>query len=181
MSGFTSADWESVPEYYLDGRSKVPFPDPDPEGTAKMWEEWKADRARRTALRVDAPVVDEDATDDVYKNHEPPVITLEAEEFDDPVSSLASYVKLACGNGWTLIELAHSQCFAKGKTIKSGARAGETHPDREIETQWMKIEKLGVGRAVVSYTIINGKTDSVYRSFNTLNLSDKDMKAAIKQ
>lgn len=171
--------WDDVPEVHLDGRTVLQYPDPAPESTAAMWEKWREDRADRDQLRGAAP--DEDAPDEVYKNHEPPVITLEAEEFDDPCGSLAGYVKLAHGNGWTLVELAHAGCTARGKIIKSGARMGQRHPDRAIDTQWVKLEKAGVGRAVISFTIINDKTDNVYRSFNGLaGRSDAEMKGIIK-
>lgn len=176
-----SFDWDSVPDVTLDGRSIVPYPDPDPEGTARMWERWNAERAERTAMRASSP--DEDAPPDVYRNYEPPAITMEAEEFDEPISALAGVLKLAVGAGWSIAELAHSTSEAAGKVIQSGTRAGERHPDRSTETQWVKLEKPGVGRAVVSYTIHNGKTDSTatYRSFNGLaGRSDAEMKSILK-
>lgn len=176
--GFASPDWDAVPDTYSDGRSILQYPDPDPEGTAAMWDKWRIERAAKIAIRDE--VVDEDAGDDVYKNHEPPVITSPAEEFDEPTKALAAFVKLAHASGWTLVELAHATCTARGKLVKSGARAGQRNTDREIETQWLKIEKAGVGRAVISYTIINGTTNGVYRSFNGLHPSDAEMKGIIK-
>lgn len=178
MQGFDSVDWDSVPDVTLDGRSLPSFPDPHPEFTAAVWERWRADQAERKAVHV--PEADE--ADDVYRNYEPPVVTMAAEEFDEPISSLGAYVKRAVSNGWTIVELAHSRSSAKGKVIKSGQRAGERHPDRSTETQWLKIEKPGVGRAVISYTIHNGKTDSTatYRSFNGSVRSDAEMKAIME-
>lgn len=176
--GFDSVDWDSVPEYYLDGRSKVPFPDPHPEFSAAVWDRWRADRV------PDEPIADVDGASDVYRNYEPPVITLEAEEFDEPIRPLATFVTLAHKSGWSIVELAHSRSFARGKIIQSGERAGERHPDRDTETQWLKIEKSGVGRAVISYTIHNGKAESqaTYRSFNGLaGRSDAEMKELIRQ
>lgn len=169
--------WGEVADVSLDGRSIVPYPDPHPEFTAAVWDRWRAERAARLATVVP----DENAGDDVYKNNEPPVITLEAEEFDEPCSALAGYVKLAHSSGWTIAELAHSKATARGKIIQSGERAGQSNPDWDIETQWLKIEKPGVGRAVVSYTLVNDKTYNVYRSFNGLaGRADKDMKELIK-
>lgn len=178
--GFDSNDpWSNTPGFTLDGRSTVPYPDPDPQGTAEMWRAWKVDRTARRAASSAVP--DEDAADDVFKNHEPPIITREAEEFDDPISALASWMKTAHANGWKLHEMSHAFCHAKGKMIKSGAKEGQFNPDREIETQWIKIEKSDVGRAVISYTIINGKTYSCYRSFNGLaGRSDAEMKEIVK-
>lgn len=173
--------WDDVPDVHLDGRTILAYPDPHPEFTAKVWDRWRADLAKRHALRDATP--DEDAGADVYKNHEPPVITLAAEEFDEPCSPLAAYVKLALQSGWDLVELAHSKCTARGKVIQSGQRAGSRHPDRDIETQWCKLAKPGVGRAIVSYVIINGKTESTstYRSFNGLaGRADAEMKGLIK-
>ncbi len=170
--------WDSVPNIYSDGRSMVPYPDPAPESTARMWAQWREEQAARKALRN--VEVDEDAADDVYKNHEPPVITQKAVEFDEPNRALGTYVKDAISGGWTLVELAHAKATARGKVIKSGAKAGQRNTDREIETQWMKVEKVGVGRAVVSYTIFNGKSNSVYRSFNGQVQGDKEMKAILK-
>ena len=178
MQGFDSIDWDSVPDVSLDGRSIPRFPDPHPEFTAAVWERWRADQAARKAVFVP----EADAGDDVYRNYEPPVITMAAEEFDEPISALGTYVKLALGSGWTLVELAHARSAARGKVIQSGQRAGERHPDRQTETQWIKLEKPGVGRAVISYTIHNGKTDSTatYRSFNGTVRSDADMKAILR-
>lgn len=178
MQGFDSVDWDSVPDVSLDGRSIPRFPDPHPEFTAAVWERWRADQAARKTVHVP----EADAADDVYRNYEPPVVTLAAEEFDEPVRPLAGFVKLAHEHGWNIVELAHARSSAKGKVIQSGQRAGERHSDRETETQWIKLEKPGVGRAVISYTIHNGKTDSTatYRSFNGSVRSDADMKAILK-
>ena len=171
--------WDSVPDVHPDGRSIIQYPDPAPESTAAMWDRWRQQQAERRAALSEIP--DEDAADEVYKNHEAPVITMEAEEFDDPCRSLGVWVKAAHQNGWTIVELAHSRCHAKGKVIKSGDREGQRNPDRGIETQWLKIEKSGVGRAVISYTIINGKNNGTYRSFNGIaGRSDADMKGILK-
>ena len=175
-----SFDWDAVPDMTGDGRSIVPFPDPDPEGTAKMWAAWREDHEQRTALRD--VVVDDDEPIEVYKNNEPPVITQSAEEFDEPCSALGSFIKLAHTHGWDIVEIAHSRATARGKVIKSGERAGQFNPDWDIETQWLKIEKAGVGRGVVSYTLVNDKTYNVYRSFNGLaGRSDAEMRGLIKQ
>lgn len=170
--------WDDVADVHLDGRTVLKYPDPDPDGTAAMWarlHEW------RDARRAEAAAAGAAQNDQVYRNHEKPVITQAAEEFDDPMRSLAGMVKLAHKNGWELVELAHAKCFARGKVLLSGERAGQRHPDREIETQWLKIQKSGVGRAVISYTIINGKADSssTYRSFNGEPMSDAGMKGVI--
>jgi hypothetical protein len=180
MAESASFDWDAVPDMTLDGRSIVPYPDPDPEGTAKMWDKWRADREERTAAPVSADD-DEDAAIEVYKNNHPPLITQSAEEFDEPCSALGSFVKLAHAHDWDIVELAHSRAAARGKVIKSGERAGESNPDWDIETQWLKVEKGGVGRGVVGYTLINGKTYKVYRSFNGLaGRSDAEMKSILK-
>lgn len=174
-----SNQWDSVPDVSLDGRSVVPYANPDPEGTALMWERWKADREVRVDARQAEP--DEDAGSDVYKNNEPPVITLAAEEFDEPCNALGSALKLAHSSGWTLVELAHSRATARGKVVKSGAREGQRNKDWDIDTQWIKLEKSGVGRAVISYTLVNGATYNVYRSFNGMaGKSDAEMKGILK-
>lgn len=179
MAESASFDWDSVPDMTLDGRSIPPYPDPDPEGTARMWEKWREDRARRAGSK--GAEADEDAAIEVYKNNEPPIILQGPEEFDEPCSALASFVKLGHANDWNLVELAHSTATARGKIIKSGDRAGESNPDWTIETQWVKIEKLGMGRAVISYTLVNGKTYKTYRSFNGLaGRSDAEMRELIK-
>lgn len=171
--------WDSVPDVTIDGRSIPPYPDPDPEGTAAMWARWKGERLE--LLRARNGIQDEDSADDVYKNNEPPVLTLEAEEFDDPCNALGSAIKLAHANDWQLVELAHSRATARGKVVKTGERAGQRNKDWEIETQWVKLEKVGVGRAVISYTLVNGTTYNVYRSFNGLaGRSDAEMKGLIK-
>ena len=171
--------WASVPDVSLDGRTILPYPDPDPVGTASMWARWKEERAIHKAGGV--VVSDEDGADDVYKNNEPPVTVLEAEEFDDPCNALGSAIKLAHANGWQLFELAHSRATARGKVVKTGERAGQRNKDWDIETQWVKLEKAGTGRAVISYTLVNGATYNVYRSFNGLaGRSDAEMKGLIK-
>lgn len=111
------------------------------------------------------------------------VVTQEAREFDEPCGPLASYVKLAHANGWTLVKLAHALSFAKGKPFKSGANEGAIRPDQNIETQWLFGEKPGVGRFVVAYTIVNDKVrgTSTYRRMNGIVRSDSELKAMIKQ
>jgi hypothetical protein len=163
--------WDAVPDIEVPRhlvRSKVPFPDPAPEMTARMWENLRA--ARHEAH--------EEEDDSEYAI----TITQEAEEFDDPISPLAAYVKLAHAKGWTIHTLAHSLAFARGKVFKSGANEGQPRADQNIETQWLFAEKPGTGRVVVSYEIVNGtpRGAGVYRRFNGKSYSDRELKAIIK-
>lgn len=175
-------NWDDVPDVTVDGRSMVPFPDPAPELTAAMWDRWRADRAaRRKAVAPQPEDGDEDASSP-FKGWEYPVITKPAEEFDEPCSSLGGWVKLAHASGWTLVELAHAFSTAKGKPFATGNKAGTIRGDRNMEIQWLKIEKAGVGRAVIAYPLNNGKTEGtrVYRSFNGQRYNDADMRKIVK-
>ena len=136
--------------------------------TARMWENL---RAARNATH-------EETSDEEYEI----TITETAEEFDDPIRALAGFAKLAHANGWTIHTLAHSRAFAKGKPFKTGANEGTSRPDQEIETQWLYLEKRGVGRISVGYEIVNGvvRGTGTTRRFNGRRYSDKDLKAIIK-
>jgi hypothetical protein len=163
--------WDSVPDIEVPRhlvRSKVPFPDPAPEMTARMWENLRAKRNE----------AHEEEDDSEYAI----TITEEAEEFDDPIRPLAAYAKLVHASGWTIHTLAHSRAFAKGKPVKTGENAGNSRPDQDIETQWLFAEKPGIGRVVVSYEIVNGtpRGAGVYRRFNGKSYSDRELKAIIK-
>lgn len=163
--------WDDVPDIELPRhliRSKVPFPDPDPEFTAAVWERL---RAARNASH-------EEVSDDEYEI----TVTHAAEEFDEPCKALATFVSLAHKNGWRIVNLAHAFAFAKGKPFKSGANEGQPRPDQNIETQWLYAEKEGVGRIAVSYTIVNGvaRGNMTVRGFNGARYSDRDFKAIIK-
>lgn len=173
-----SFSWGDVPDVRVDDRGNVIYEDPGAESTALMWDSW---REWRNARARAAKLAEEASQDSVFKNHETPTITLEAEEFDDPIPALARVVKLGVGSGFNIVELSHSKCHAVGKVIKSGERMGSRHPDRDIETQWVKLEKEGRGRALVSYTIVNDKVDSTatYRSFNGTVRSDAEMKTLL--
>lgn len=164
--------WDDVDDIVIaTPRTKVQYPSPDPEGEARMWAKVRADRLARTA-----PVVEEDDSDfDV-------TVTQEAVEFDEPIRSLASYVKLVHASGYDIVSLGHSRSFAKGKPFKTGANEGKDRPDQEIETQWLYAEKPGVGRIAVSYTIVNGVTRgnmTTYR-MNGIRYGDRELKARIK-
>ena len=144
MAGFNSPDWDSVPDIAPDGRSYVPFPDPHPEFTAAMWGRQRADRAARLALAEPDENEDPDAHS-AYKDYHPPTITREAEEFDEPCSALATWVKTAHTNGWEIVELAHALSVSEGKPYGSGAQMGELRPTRNVDLQWLKIEKVKNG------------------------------------
>lgn len=163
--------WASVPDIELPRhlfRSKIEYPDPAPEMTARMWENLRARRAERV----------EEEDDSEYEI----TITQEAEEFDEPIRPLSTYVALAHANGWNIHTLAHSRAFLRGRPFKSGEQAGVPRPDQDIETQWFFAEKPGTGRVVVSYEIVNGtpRGAGVYRRFNGKRYSDRDLKAIIK-
>lgn len=156
-------------------RSKPLYPDPDPEGTARMWERWRADRAARRAALAKAQGADND-------EEFAPVVTLEAEEFDEPVSALASIISTAHKAGWSIVSIAHSQAFEKGKPFKTGDKAGQLRPDRELECQWVHLER-GKQRAVVYYDLVNGITRSAttLRRINGVRYSDSEFKAKLKE
>lgn len=127
----------------------------------------------------DAPKVDPQK---VYSDWGPVRITQEAEEFDDPIPTLAAWVKLANANGWEILSLAHALSFAEGLPYLSGAKEGVKRGDREIEVQWAHFRK-GKDRASVLYTLINGKTYGAQtaRLFNGEAQGDADMKRKMKE
>lgn len=171
MAGFESIWDEPEPEETRWLRRSVPdYPNPAPEITAQAYATLRAQRAeRQAALEVD---------DSEYEI----VITHEAEEFDDPIRSLAGVVKLAHANGWRIHTLAHAYAFAKGKPFKGGANEGQPRPDQEIETQWLYAEKPGVGRLSVAYEIVNGvvRNTNTTRRFNGNRYGDRELKAIIR-
>lgn len=157
-------------------RTELLFKDSDPEGTARMWEKIRADRlARQAALAAEAAEVGQ-------VQESPVTVTLEAEEFDEPIKPLATLVSVAHKNGWEIVSLAHSKAFEKGKPVKTGARAGQMNPDKHHECQWVHLSKTGVGRIAVYYSIINDvpRGDTVSRRFNGERYSDRALKAIIK-
>lgn len=165
--------WDDVPDIEIPRhliRSKPPFPDPAPELTAKVWERWRAERQ--------AHLHPTEESDEEYEV----TVTREAEEFDEPIKALATFVSLAHKSGWEIVELGHALAFAKGKPFKSGANEGKPRPDQEIETQWLYARKPEVGRIAVSYTIVNGtvRGNMTSRSYNGTKYSDRDFKAIIK-
>lgn len=105
------------------------------------------------------------------------VITREAEEFDDPISPLARVVARAHKEGWQLHTLAHAYSTAHGKAPKSGPRKGIVPAPKDQELQWAFFEKPGVGRAVVSYLIVEGNVNSgrTYRSLNGRRVSSTEL------
>lgn len=161
-------DEEEPPNKWL-LRSVPAFPDPDPAGTTAMWERLRVERN-------EAHVVVED--EDEFEI----TVTQEAEEFDEPISALGTYVKLAVKSGWDIVNLGHSRAFAKGKPFKSGANEGQSRPDQNIETQWLYAEKEGCGRIAVSYTIINDTTRGTMtaRRHNGTAYGDRELKSIIK-
>lgn len=170
--------WDTVPEpptapqavRVLTDRTKPAYPDPAPELTAKVWEKIRAEREARKN-----PDPEDESEFEI-------TVTQEAEEFDEPVSPLAGYVKLAHANGWEIVQLGHSRAFAKGKPFKSGANEGKPRPDKEIEQQWLYARKAGVGGFAISYTVENGKVQGskTARIFNRERYADADFKALIK-
>lgn len=177
--GFSSADWDSVPNVDLDGRTINPYPTTHESGMS--WAEYFAKmRAEQKALREPEPE-DEDEGAVVFKDYGPVVVTQEAEEFDDPISALAAWVKRAHAGGWEILSIAHALSFAKGKPFGSGEKEGQPRPDFNIDTQWAHF-KRGKDRASVIYTIVNGKTrgDRTNRYFNGEPVGDKEMQARMK-
>lgn len=180
MGEFDSPNWDDAPDMAADGRSLVPYPDPHPEFTTGVWERWKADRAAR---RGDKPSEEDDEeTGSAFKDYYPPQITHEAEEFDDPCSTLATWVKRAVQAGWEIVELAHAQSISEGKPYGSGARAGEPRPTKQVDLQWLKVQKAGVGRALIVYPVVDGKPYSarVTRRFNGVVMSDAEMQRKLR-
>lgn len=110
------------------------------------------------------------------------VVIQEAEEFDDPISALASVVSAAHKSGWILHTMAHALSTAMGKVTKTGPNKGRKAPDKEQELQWAFFEKEGVGRAVISYLISNGVVvgSMTRRSFNGERVSAADFKRLLK-
>lgn len=176
MAGFSS--WDDVPDLTLDGRSMVPYPDPDPEFTAQVWDRLRAEHAERDRRRAEKA----EAPPEVYSGYEMPVITQAAREFDEPIRPLAGWVKLALANGWKLIKLAHALSTMRGKEFAGGEKAGTRRPDRDVELQWAFFEKAGVGRIAVSYPIFNGTVNGtgVARRFNGKSYSDADLRRIVK-
>lgn len=165
--------WDEVP---LPGdRTKPAYPDPHPEFTAQVWERWRQERAERLAALDKAQNADNDKDFDA-------VITLEATEFDDPVKPLAGVVALAHKSGWEIESLAHSQASEKGKPFKTGAKAGQLRPDRELECQWAHFSR-GNDRALVYYDVINDEVRSAttLRRINGVRYSDAEFKAKLKE
>lgn len=177
----SNPNWDDVPDVHPDGRSIIAFPDPHPEFTAGVWDRLRADRKARLGLKDVDPDEDPDARS-AYKDHYPARVTQEAEEFDEPCSALATWVKLAHKQGWEIVELAHAVSVSEGKPYGSGAQAGELRPTRNVDLQWLKIEKAGVGRGLVVYPVVNGKVlgTRVSRRFNGSMVSDAEMKEVVK-
>lgn len=109
------------------------------------------------------------------------VITQPAEDFTSPISALASYAKLARENDWEVVKMAHSKALEPGKPIKSGPKEGQMNPDKEIEQQWIFLER-GRERIIVCYELANGKTvgGRTLRRLNGVRLGDASLKAIIK-
>lgn len=177
----SNPNWDDVPDIAPDGRSLIEFPDPHPEFTAEVWERWRADRAARAGVEEIDPDADPDAHS-AYKDYHPAQVTQEAEEFDEPCSSLAGWVKRAHASGWEIVELAHALSSSEGKPYGSGEKAGQPRPTREVDLQWLKIEKAGVGRGLIVYPVVNGKVlgTRVSRRFNGSVMSDKEMNEKVK-
>lgn len=174
-------NWDDVPDIAPDGRSFVPFPDPDPEFTAGVWARHHADRAARRGIVEVDPDEDPDANS-AYKDYHPAKVTQEAEEFDEPCKPLAAWVKKAHANGWEIVELAHALSVSEGKPFGSGEKAGQPRPTRHVDLQWLKIEKAGVGRGLIVYPVVNGEVlgTRVSRRFNGSVMSDKEMNEKVK-
>lgn len=176
--GFSSADWDAVPDVHPDGRTVLPHPSVSPGGMG--WHEYFAKlRAARVAPEV------EDSDDDgaaIYKGHEAGRIVREAEEFDDPISPLAAFVKLGHKNGWEIKALSHAFSEHRGKPVQTGERAGQMNPDYSVELQWLHLRKEGHRQVSVSYTIINGEARGNYtlRLYGGERKSDAEIKAIIK-
>lgn len=173
MANDFATEWDNLPE--VRARVGIRYPGPDPEGVARAWKKIEEEKAAAKTLIQERPPT-------IFPGYENPVITLAAEEFDDPCQSLSGYVKLALANGWTLVTLSHSKAFLEGRAFESGQKAGIIRPDRDVEIQWAHFEKKGTGRAVVYFTLSDGKPKSsdAIRRLNGKRFSDSDMKKILK-
>lgn len=183
--GFDSADWDSVPDVGLDGRTICPYPTTAPGGISwhDYFEQLKEQGIINYGDRSEA-VEDDDEDDgtEVFKGYGPVRVTREAEEFDEPISPLQSYIKLAHKHGWEIESIAHAFSEAAGKPYGTGEKAGQMRPDYEIETQWAHLRKAGAGKVSISYTIINGTARGNYtlRLHQGQSKSDAGIRAIIK-
>lgn len=177
----SSPNWDDVPDIAPDGRSLVPYPDPHPEFIAGVWGRHRVDKEARQGAMEGDPDADADAHS-AYKDYYPAKVTQEAEEFDEPCSALATWVKRAHANGWDIVELAHALSVSEGKPYGTGAQAGEPRPTRHVDLQWLKIEKTGVGRGLIVYPVVNGAVlgARVSRRFNGQVMGDKEMNEKVK-
>lgn len=177
--GFSSADWDSVPDVDETGRTICPYPTTAPGG--ESWHDYFTRYREQQKALTEEPEPEEDEGEAVFKDYGPVTISREAEEFDEPISTLATWIKAAHKGGWEILSIAHAESFAEGKPIASGERAGQPRPDYNIDTQWAHF-KRGKDRASVIYTIINGKTrgSRTGRYFNGERLGDADMKERMK-
>jgi uncharacterized protein (DUF4415 family) len=130
--------------------------------------------ARLRAERNAQPTEEDEAEFDI-------VITETAHEFDDPISPLAGYLKLAHAHGWEILTLSRSRAFAKGKPFKSGANEGKPRPDQNIENQWCHL-RLDRDIVEVYYTLVNGEPrgNDTMRRLNRERIGDRDLKNYIK-
>lgn len=180
MEEFSSPDWDSVPDVDETGRSFVPFPDPNPEFIAGVWDRWHSTLERRQAAEKREALSDDSL--EVFQGYEAPVIVEPATEFDDPCRPLAGLIKLAVANGWEIVEIAHAVSTMKGKPYSGGEKEGQFRPDRTTDLQWAKFEKASVGRILLSFPIVNDEVRStnVVRSFNGRRYGDRDMRKVMK-
>ena len=178
----TAPDWGSVkPMAATDstGRGINPYETFGPAWPGREGQSWHDYFKSLRVARTPEPVEDDD--DDVVEGEI--VVTREAEEFDEPVSALAKVVARAHKAGWQLHTLAHAYSTAHGKPTKSGPRKGIVPAPKNQELQWAFFEKPGVGRAVVSYLIVEGMVNSgrTYRSLNGRRVSDADLTEGFKK
>lgn len=167
--------WDTVEEAEPDWsiRSRIRYPDPDPEGTAAMYARFRQERLERR-----------EAESEVDESQYEWVISDPAREFDDPCGPLATYVKLLVKHGWSLAELAHSAAWRHQPPVATGENAGRERPDEHVERQWVYATR-GSDRLVVSYELTGVYYDKVrgnqtVRRINGVNYSDAEMKAKIK-
>lgn len=180
--GFSSADWDAIPDVALDGRSILKYPSKAPDG--RDWHDYFASLpSARTVIEPEPGEDGEDGSGDaaVFKDYGPVSITQEAEEFDDPISPLATWVKRAHDNGWEILSIAHALSFAEGKPFGTGEKAGQPRPNYHVDTQWAHF-KRGRDLASVIYTVINGTPRGARtgRFFNGERLGDADMRTRMK-